>query len=64
MGAASTYLVNSLVEDILMPLLQLFMATKSWEEATLNLDPIHLAYGSFLAELINFAILALIAFLW
>ncbi len=62
MGTASTSLVNSLVKDVLMPIAEPLMSAESWKEATLNLGPISIAYGSFMAELINFLVLALIIF--
>lgn len=64
MGAASTGLVNSLVKDVIMPILEPLMATESWKEAVLEIGPINVAYGSFLAELINFLILAFIVFIF
>ena len=62
MGTASTALVNSLVKDILMPLVSPLMSVESWKEAVLRIGPVHIAYGSFIAELFNFLILALIIF--
>lgn len=62
MGTASTALVNSLVKDVLMPIASPLMSAESWREATLHIGPISIAYGSFMAELINFIILALIIF--
>ena len=62
MGSASTALVNSLVKDILMPILAPLMSVESWKEATFHIGPITIAYGSFIAELFNFLILAFIIF--
>lgn len=62
MGTASTALIGSLVKDILMPIAEPLMSAESWREATLNIGPVSLAYGSFMAELINFLILAFIVF--
>jgi len=62
MGTSSTALVNSLVKDMIMPLISPLVSSDSWREATLNLGPISLRYGSFLAELLNFIILALVVF--
>lgn len=62
MGTASTTLVNSLVNDIVMPFFAPILSGGEWKTAMLNLGPIHVAYGSFLAQLINFAILALVVF--
>lgn len=63
MGTASTALVGSLVKDVLMPIAAPLMSTESWQKAVLNIGPIHIAYGAFLAELINFVILVFIIFL-
>lgn len=62
MGSASTALVNSLVKDMIMPLLAPVLRGGAWKEAILMVGPVKLAYGSFIAELINFTILALIVF--
>ncbi len=62
MGSASTNLVQSLVKDVLMPIVQPFVSDESWKTATLNIGSVSIAYGSFLAELINFIILSLIIF--
>ncbi len=63
MGTASTSLVNSLVKDVLMPVVQSFVSAESWREATLRVGAVSIAYGSFVAELFNFGILALIIFI-
>lgn len=63
MGAASTSLVNSLVKDIVMPVVNPLLLNGSWQEATLSIGPIMIKWGSFLAELINFAILAFVVFI-
>ena len=63
MGTASTTLVNSLVNDIVMPFFAPILSGGEWKTAMLNIGSIHVAYGSFLAQLINFAILALVVFL-
>lgn len=61
MGGASTNLVNALVNNIVMPIMQPLMSS-GWKEAILNIGPIQIMYGAFLAALINFLILALIVF--
>jgi large conductance mechanosensitive channel len=62
MGGASTALVNSLVKDVIMPMLQPLLVS-DWKDATLTMGAIKITYGNFLAELLNFLILALIIFL-
>ena len=63
MGSASTSLVNSLVKDVLMPIIAPLLSSKSWETAMLNIGPVSIAYGSFLAALLNFVILAFLVFI-
>lgn len=63
MGTASTALVNSTVKDVLMPLAAPLLGAETWREAVWNIGPVHIAVGSFAAELFNFLILALIIFI-
>lgn len=63
MGGASTSLVKSLVEDIIMPIISPVISADSWRTATLEIGPVAIKWGSFLAQLLNFTILAFIVFL-
>ncbi len=63
MGSASTSLVNSFVKDVLMPIIAPLLSSKTWETAMLNIGPVSIAFGSFLAALLNFIILAFIVFI-
>jgi large conductance mechanosensitive channel len=63
MGIAATSLVQSLVKDIIMPLITPFIPNGAWQTATLALGPFVLAWGDFLGQLINFLILAFVVFL-
>jgi large conductance mechanosensitive channel len=62
MGAASTSLVNSLVKDVIMPLFSPVLNGDALKEAVFNIGSIHIKYGSFLAELLNFIILGFVVF--
>ncbi len=62
MCTASTGLINSLVKDIIMPLAAPLLSSGAWQEAVLSIGAVHIAYGAFLAELINFLILATVVF--
>jgi len=62
MGVASTDLVKSLVNDILMPIITAFIPDGAWKVATFHIGPIVISWGAFLAELINFIIIALAVF--
>jgi len=62
-GSALTALVQSLVNDVMMPFLSLLLPKGDWQSATLQLGPVVIKWGSFLAALINFVIIALVVFL-
>jgi large conductance mechanosensitive channel len=63
MGVAATALVQSLVNDIIMPCITPFIPNGDWQKATLALGPIVLKWGDFLSQLINFVILAFVVFM-
>jgi len=63
MGVAATTLIKSLVEDIIMPILTPFIPGGQWQIATWTLGPVVIKWGSFLGNVINFAIVALVVFL-
>lgn len=62
-GVAATTLVQSLVNSIIMPLITFFISNGDWQKATLNFGPIALAWGAFLAALVNFIIIAFVVFM-
>ncbi|MDD4353286.1 MAG: large conductance mechanosensitive channel protein MscL [Candidatus Nanoarchaeia archaeon] len=62
-GAAINSLVASLVNDIIMPVITAFIPQGAWKEATLILGPVVLKWGSFLANMINFVIIAFVIFI-
>lgn len=59
---ATTALIRSLVENIIMPFIAAMIKDETWKTATFNLGPIALKWGAFLAELINFIILSFVVF--
>jgi large conductance mechanosensitive channel len=63
MGIASTALIKSLVDNVIMPLITPFIPGGAWRTATLELGPVVIGWGPFLAELINFIIIAFVVFL-
>lgn len=63
MGVAITALVQSLVNDIVMPVVTPFISGGEWETATFAIGPIVLKWGSFLSALINFVIIAFVIFM-
>jgi len=62
MGVAATALIQSLVKDIVMPLITPFIPGGGWQTATFILGPIVLNWGAFLGAVINFVIIALVVF--
>ena len=63
MGAAATTLIKSLVDNIVMPIITVFIPGGSWKTATFSLGPIAIGWGSFLGELISFVIIAFVVFI-
>ncbi len=63
MGLAATSLVQSLVNDIIMPAVTWFIPAGEWQKAVLAIGPVVIKWGSFLSQLINFIILAFVVFL-
>ncbi|NYZ73842.1 MscL family protein [Candidatus Micrarchaeota archaeon] len=63
MGAAITTLVQSLVNNVIMPVVGALIPGGIWETATFTLGTIVISWGAFLAALINFIIIALVVFL-
>ena len=63
MGEASTGLIKSLVNDIILPLTAPLITAETWREAVLHIGPISLSYGAFVADLINFIILTFVIFM-
>ncbi|MFA6917555.1 MAG: MscL family protein [Candidatus Gracilibacteria bacterium] len=61
MATASTVVVKSLVDNLIMPVVTPFVP--NWREAVLNIGPIALKWGAFMADLINFVILAFVVFM-
>ena len=62
-GGAAGKLVSSLVSDILMPVITFFIPGGAWREATLTLGPIVMMIGSFIGNVIDFLIIAIVVFM-
>lgn len=63
MGAAITALVQSLVNDVVMPIITAFIPKGGWQTATLDLGPVSIKWGSFVGALVNFIIIAVVIFM-
>lgn len=62
-GVAATALVQSLVNNIIMPIITPFIPGGAWQKATFSIGSIVISWGAFLGALINFIIIALVVFL-
>lgn len=63
MGVAATSLVQSFVDNIIMPIITVFLPGGGWKTATAQVGPFLFGWGPFLAQVINFVIIALVVFL-
>jgi large conductance mechanosensitive channel len=64
MGVASTSLVKSIVDNLVMPIVAVFVPGGAWRTATLKLGPLIIGWGPLLGELLNFAVIALVVFMF
>ena len=63
-GTALAALVKAVVADLLMPIVTPLIPGGDWRTAEWNLGPFqHIAWGDFLANAINFAVVAAFVFL-
>lgn len=63
MGVAVNDLVKSLVDNVIMPVVNLLLPEGDWQTATAAIGPVEIVWGAFLATLLNFTILAFVVFL-
>jgi len=63
MGVASTTLIKSLVDNVIMPIITPFIPGGEWQAATFNLGPIVVGWGAFLGAVINFMIISLVVYI-
>lgn len=63
MGSAFTAIVNSVVEDLLMPIISGLTAGVNYEDLVLSIGGAQLKLGSFLNAVITFLIIAFVLFL-
>lgn len=61
-GGAFSNITNSLINDIVMPVLGIFTSSVSFAELTLNIGPAVVTYGNFIQAVLNFLIMALVVF--
>ena len=62
-GAAFQKIIDSLVNDIIMPLLAALVGTVDFSNLSFTINNTPIKYGSFITQVINFLIIALSIFL-
>lgn len=62
-GVASTVLIQSLVNNVIMPIITPFIPGGAWQQATFAIGPIVIGWGAFLGAVINFVIIAFVVFM-
>ena len=63
MGAAFTAIINSLVNDIVMPLIGVLLGGVDLSSLSVTVGGAVIAYGAFLQAIVNFLLLAMVVFL-
>lgn len=63
MGVAATTLIQSVVNNLIMPLITPFIPGGAWQTSTFSLGPIVIGWGALLGAIINFVIIAFVVFL-
>ncbi|WP_295740063.1 large-conductance mechanosensitive channel protein MscL [uncultured Oscillibacter sp.] len=61
-GGAFSNITNSLINDIVMPVLGIFTSSVSFAELSLNIGSAAIAYGNFIQAVLNFLIMAFVVF--
>lgn len=62
-GTATTTLIQSLVNNVIMPVIGIVLPNGAWQTAIVNIGPAKVVWGAFVSALINFIIIALVVFL-
>ncbi|MCC5891178.1 large conductance mechanosensitive channel protein MscL [Exiguobacterium sp.] len=63
LGAAFTAIVNSLVNDIFMPLLGILIGGIDFSSLTANVIGVEVTYGNFIQEIVTFLLIAFALFM-
>jgi len=62
-GLASVALINSVVNNLIMPIITPFIPGGGWQTAVWNIGPIVISWGALLGAIINFIVIAFVVFL-
>lgn len=63
LGAAFTAIVNSLVNDIIMPIIGVLLGGVDFTALAITVGDASITYGNFIQAIINFLLIALVLFL-
>lgn len=63
LGVAFTAIINSLVDDIIMPLIGVLIGGVSFTDLSIQVGEAIILYGNFIQAIVNFVIIALVIFL-
>lgn len=61
-GGAFSSITNSLINDIIMPIVGVFVSQASFADLTLSIGGAVITYGNFIQAVLNFVILAFVVF--
>ena len=61
-GGAFSSITNSLINDIIMPIVGIFVSQSSFADLTLSVGGAVITYGNFIQAVLNFVILAFVVF--
>lgn len=61
-GGAFSSITNSLISDIIMPIVGIFVSQASFADLTLSVGGAVITYGNFIQAVLNFVILAFVVF--
>lgn len=60
LGVALNALVQSIVNDFIMPIVTVFLPAGAWQNAVFTLGPFKFGYGHFISTLVNFLIIGFV----
>ncbi len=63
-GTATKDLVSALVDDIVMPVIEVVLPGGDWQAATTTVGPATFQTGHFIAAVLDFAIIAVLVYLF
>lgn len=63
MGLASVTFIQSVVNNLIMPIITPFIPGGAWRTATFSIGPIVVGWGELLGAVINFVIIAFVVFM-